>query len=102
LLAVGDAEHKIRLWQVGDGVVAQTLSGYRDAVMSIVFSADGRLLVSGGNWDDRTVRVWRVSGGTLVQSADIPSHIDTLAFTPDRQTLAIEADDEVFFWRVPS
>ena len=51
----------ISLWDTTLGTHTRTFRGHRGVVRSLAFSADGRLLASGGA--DRTVRVWDVHAG---------------------------------------
>jgi WD40 repeat protein len=43
--------------------------GHPDGVRSVSFSPDGSLLASAGGWDG-TIKLWRVSDGTLLQTYD--------------------------------
>ena len=50
-----------KVWDAGGGMEVLTLEGHTGAVMSVDFSADGRLVVSGSF--DGTARVWDVRTG---------------------------------------
>src|SRR2546421_21759 len=45
-LATGGADKLIRLWDAAGGKILATLEGHGDAISSLAFSRDGRLLVS--------------------------------------------------------
>jgi WD40 repeat protein len=69
-------------------------------VRSVAFSPDGASLVSASY--DTTIKLWRVSDGTLLQT--LRGHSDrvrSVAFSPDGLTLVSASDDDtVRFWRV--
>jgi WD40 repeat protein len=54
----------IALWDVRTGRLVRELVGHPHPPQSATFSADGRLLVSGGDY--RTVKVWEVATGRLL------------------------------------
>lgn len=56
----GSADGKIRLWDVQTGEKLKTLTGHSDEVASVVFSADGRYVLSGG---DASTRLWDAASG---------------------------------------
>ncbi len=99
ILAAGSADDLVRLWQVSDGTLLNTLEGHTDAVNSVAFSASGEILASGS--EDDTVRLWQVSDGTLLHTLE--GHTDavnSVAFTPDGEILASgSADNSVSLWR---
>ncbi|MCH7761137.1 protein kinase [candidate division TA06 bacterium] len=78
----------------------KVFKGHSDVVRSVAFSPDGSLLASGS--DDKTIRIWRVEDGTLLQT--LKGHtmwIRSVAFSPDGSLLASGSDDNtVRLWRV--
>ena len=69
-------------------------------VYSVAFSPDGQILASGSY--DNTVRLWRVSDGTLLRI--LVGHTNlvlSVAFSPDGQTLASGSwDRTVRLWKL--
>jgi WD40 repeat protein len=114
LLATGDLDGKICLWQVVDGQQVLTLKGHRDWIWSVTFSPDGKTLASCGH--DSLIRLWDVQSidfeqsnpANLAEASDssyLPvtclktlrghlSRVWTIAFSPDGQMLASGSDDQ--------
>jgi WD40 repeat protein len=55
--ANADFDHLIRLYNLETGKIVRTFEGHTSGIMSLVFSADGRYLLSGAC--DGTARLWR-------------------------------------------
>jgi WD40 repeat protein len=119
LIAAGGDDKEIRLWRVADGTIAKVLSG-SDHVYSVAFSRDGKWLASGGRargdlgtlWHQffgnrllgrnaNTVRLWRVSDGTLQE--ELSGHSDdvwSVALSSDGKWLASSGEDQIVnLWR---
>ena len=96
-LASGGDDYKIILWQVSDGTIIRTLSGYTTAIS---FSPDGQMIASASN--NNTIKLWRVSDGTVIRTLSGHSGgIYSVSFSPDGQTLASASlDSTIKLWRV--
>jgi WD40 repeat protein len=68
-------------------LIAPNLTGHTDAVSSVAFSPDGKLLAS-GSWD-KTIKLWDVASGSLVRTlSGHTSGVRSVAFSPDGRLLA--------------
>jgi WD40 repeat protein len=78
----------VKLWDVRTGKLLRDLHGHLKRTQSIAFSADGRLIVSGGSYG--TTNVWDVATGRLLvtlfafsENRNGTLHDDWLAYHPD-------------------
>src|SRR4051794_26867585 len=61
LLASGGADHTIRVWDATARKQVGVFTGHTDLVTRVLFTHDGRWLIS-GSWDG-SVRFWGLPGG---------------------------------------
>jgi WD40 repeat protein len=99
-LLSGDADprmDRLKQWIVnlaGSDIAHQTrLMGHRDRVASLVFSPDGRALVSGSI--DKTVRIWDSWTGKELRKIDAhPEGVNAVAISGDGKTIASGSFDQ--------
>lgn len=105
LLASGNQDGKIRIWDTKTGNVCKTITATTDAdgVNAVVFSPDGKTLVS-NNYNDDVIQFWNFAKGERLKSIQSPP--DTtyyIKFSPDGGTLAnTHSDGTIRFWDVAS
>jgi WD40 repeat protein len=99
LLATGDVNHEIHVWQVADGKQLLTCKVDEGWVWSVTFSPNGRLLASSAN---RSVHLWDVQTGQCLQTLQgYSDRVFSLAFSPDGRLLASGSEDHlVRIWDV--
>jgi len=94
ILAFGNMDHTIELWDVSTGAEQRRLVGHYDWVTSVAFSHDGRMLASASG--DHTVKLWDVATGNQVRTLG-ENHPNTrshsVAFSPDGRLLASATSD---------
>lgn len=91
LLATGDVNHEIHIWQVADGRQLLSLRVDEGWVWSVAFSPDGRTLASSAN---RSVHLWDLQTGARLQTLQgYSDRVFSVAFSPDGQYLATGSED---------
>src|SRR5207244_2179047 len=77
-----------------------TLTGHKNAVSSVILSADGQTLISGS--DDQTIKVWNLSTGKLQRT--LTGHtglVFSVALSADGQTLISGSRDQTIkVWKL--
>ena len=64
IIATGSVDRTIKLWDRKTGVEIATLTGHTGAVMSLIFTPDGKRIISagsGGSGDKDAIRLWEVT-----------------------------------------
>jgi WD40 repeat protein len=98
-LAVGadEVDGQVWLYDISTGQLLITLATQTDRlsyVESVAFSPDGQVLAVA--YYDQTIRLWRVSDGTLLHTLTLPhGYPTTILFSPDGQKLFSCGDDGV-------
>jgi tetratricopeptide (TPR) repeat protein len=98
LLASGNWDGSVNLWDIATGKSIFVFEGQRGAVFSLVFSPDGKTIVSGS--DDATIKIWDLA--TMQERNTLKGHsgrVTSLAFTSNNKVLASgSADGTVKVW----
>jgi WD40 repeat protein len=102
-LVTGAYDNQVRIWRVENpsspefGTLLRTLSGHRTGVTSVVYRAQGDLIVSAEQ--DGTINLWQPDG-KLIKTIESDSGFTNLAFSPDGETFAsVDANGAVKLWR---
>ncbi|MDZ8106389.1 MAG: NB-ARC domain-containing protein [Nostoc sp. DedQUE12a] len=93
LLATGDTNNQIRLYQVADGKQLLVCVGHTDWLWSVAFSSDSQMLASGSQ--DQTVKLWDIQTGQCLTT--LYGHrggIWSVAFCPNSHILASGGQDQ--------
>ncbi|MBD2362382.1 NACHT domain-containing protein [Anabaena minutissima FACHB-250] len=100
VLATGEADGRVRLWNANTGKELLTLTGHSSSVNSVAWSGDGGTLASGSG--DNTVKLWDVQTGECrLTLAGHRSSVNSVAWSGDGGTLASGSRDEtVKLWDV--
>jgi eukaryotic-like serine/threonine-protein kinase len=93
----------VKSWDFKTGEVPNTLNeGHTEAIRTLSLSADGSLLVSGG--DDNTVKLWDMTTGKLRQTfKGHTAPVTSVALSQDGKTLISGSEDKTLkIWEVPT
>jgi WD40 repeat protein/transcriptional regulator with XRE-family HTH domain len=100
LLALGDTNGDIRLYQVSDWKQLLTCNGHGNWVVSLAFSSDSTTLASSST--DHTVKLWDIITGQCLQALyGHDNEVWSVAFSLDGNILASASDDQTIkLWSV--
>ena len=87
LLATGDSDGVVRLWEASSGREILTCNGHTNVVQSVAFSPDGKILASGSY--ENTIKLWNVKTGECLKV--LQGHTESVmsvTFNPDGNILA--------------
>ncbi|MEH2353623.1 NB-ARC domain-containing protein [Nostoc sp.] len=100
LLATGDTNGEIRLYEVANSQQILSCKGHAGWVWSVSFSPDGQVLASGSN--DQTIKLWDTNNGQCIKTLEGHSGgVRSVTFSPDSQVLASGSDDQtVKLWNI--
>src|SRR5262249_50803356 len=97
----------LRLWDLGSPRPREWRTLPNDTqntgVTAVVLSPDGRLVVAGRQWNDRTLLAWRVTDAGLKAVALPRVEAERVALSPDGRMLALTGDSpDIQLWDLSS
>ena len=101
ILASGNKDQTIILWDVDAGSIKHTLKGHRDSVTSVSFSPDGKTLASGST--DNVIRFWDIETGKHVKAfKEAEVNVSQISFNPNGQSILSwgKGDSNILLWDV--
>ncbi|MEP6541192.1 NACHT domain-containing protein [Microcoleus vaginatus GB1-A2] len=100
LLATGDSDGVVRLWEASSGREILTCKGHTNVVESVAFSPDGEILASGSY--ENTIKLWDVKTGECLKV--LQGHTESVmsvTFNPEGNILASGSFDRtVRLWNI--
>jgi len=90
----------IKVWSTTDNQLLKTLTGHSEAVSSVSFSSDDKLIASGSN--DKTIKLWNAAEGQLLKTLTGHSEsVSSVSFSSDGKLIASGSNDKTIkLWRV--
>jgi WD40 repeat protein/predicted Ser/Thr protein kinase len=84
--------NEIKIWNVSTGTEIMTLRGHDGPTMSVIFSKDGKNIVSGSM--DNTIKVWDTATGKIVLTLrGHEGYVNSVEFTPDGKKIVSGSQD---------
>ncbi|HBJ35049.1 MAG TPA: hypothetical protein DDZ51_09895 [Planctomycetaceae bacterium] len=102
-LAIGSNESPtyLSIWDVRSGNKVAGLEGHKDAVLSVVWSKDGKRLLTGSY--DHAARLWQVEDGSSKEFLGHDWWVWSASFSPDEKRIVTTSQDgSAIVWDVQS
>ncbi|MEM6752696.1 MAG: NB-ARC domain-containing protein, partial [Cyanobacteria bacterium P01_C01_bin.38] len=99
ILATGDINGQISLWQVADGKHLLTFKAHQTWIWTVAFSPCEQILASGSH--DGTVKLWDIETGNNPNTFENLGGVWSVSFSPDGKILAIgSSDNSIYLWDI--
>lgn len=89
-------EEQVRIWGMDGDKPLRTIEGFTTSVRVLVFSREGKYLVSGS--DDKTIRIWDTGKWEVVGTLRTSAEPMAASFSPDNKYLAVGAGNTATVW----
>ncbi len=97
LLATGDDQGVIRLWDPLTATLLKEMPGHTGPILALNFSADGARLASASK--DKTARLWNDIGELMAVLEDHDAPVTGAVFLPgDQEFVTVSEDDRLMRW----
>uniref|UniRef100_A0A8C0G718 WD repeat-containing protein 90 n=1 Tax=Chelonoidis abingdonii TaxID=106734 RepID=A0A8C0G718_CHEAB len=97
----GDSRCQIRIWNIQDGTCQKVIFHHETQVQAMAYSRDDRLLVTLGDYSDRTLALWNTHTYDLMSSTHFLEPVHEVAFNPlSAGELACVGRGAVTFWLI--
>jgi predicted NACHT family NTPase len=102
LLATGDVDGLVRLWDAATGRELLICKGHTNRINSIAFSPNGEILASGSG--DQTAKLWNIKSGECLNTLQGHTNwVKSIAFSPNGEMLVSGSYDQtVKLWDIKS
>lgn len=90
------SDNTIRIWEVQSGRQLRVLKGHSALASHAEFGLGGRVLVSAGK--DKTVKIWSMPDGQLLNSTNTPDYVDALAVLPGGRSFSTVSNKLMTVW----
>ena len=98
-LLVGNFGKRTLLFDLQTAKVIQTFGEQLGGVLSVAVSADGKRALTGGSFQDRTVRLWDIEAGRELKTmAGHDERISAVAFLPGDRAVSAAQDKIIRIW----
>ena len=99
ILASGGRDRNIKIWQIYQGEILQTLEGHSSDIRQLAFSPQGDIIASAS--EDGTIKIW--DGKTGQQIGNLVGHlkyVNSVTFSRDGKSLATgSSDNTIRIWQ---
>uniref|UniRef100_A0A8C8S311 WD repeat-containing protein 90 n=1 Tax=Pelusios castaneus TaxID=367368 RepID=A0A8C8S311_9SAUR len=95
----GESRCQIRIWNIQDGTCQKVIFHHETQVQAMAYSRDDRVLVTVGDYSDRTLALWTTHTYDLMSSTHFSEPVHEVAFNPlSAGELACVGRGAVTFW----
>lgn len=88
LLASGNSQKEVLIWDVASGTVVRRLRGHQSTVRCVAFSPNGTRVASGAGAGDESIRIWNAETGDCLRTLRLSS-VDEVRFSADGNHLVL-------------
>lgn len=94
LIATGDANNQVKIWNINDGSLVTTLTDHTAPVTALAWSPDGTQLATGAQSSSSNIVIYNSSDWSLDRSLTCGSvGVNALAWSPDSERLVAGSSD---------